>query len=529
MGPRKYEYSLPERALLQFDRQLADDNTVAEGTVAPAVRFVFVASPLAPASGHLARGHDFIGVNFQRWVGIVDRSLPDEKHAKLAVWRQHERGLQNSAQTYHDRHYTVSESYSTGVVRAAVERFAQGQPAQDQPTIRSRSNLLPGHATRHSRRRRQPDDFMNSIHSAIRPRPTIDVSRQLPKIMIQSNAIATPFGPRASLINTCFMSRPTFTSILRNRARMNRTVIGDVELVLSEPVEQEIEWIGQKALIDQVLASWLGVHEKDLPLCPRLVGKPGVGKTTLGYAAARAAELPAYIHQCTMDTRPEDLLVTPVLSRSGTISYHASPLVSAMIQGGVAILDEANRMSEKSWASLAPLFDHRRYVESVVAGIRIPAHPQFRACVTMNDDASTFEVPDYMLSRIQPSISIDFPEREEEMRILRYHLPFATEEIVKLTVDFLQDGHKYGLPYSTRDGINIARYACKIASRDSKPSDPIDWQSLFQQVATSILGEDATDFKKQSLKSNTPSYLDLQEFFQTLEESAEDAEGDCED
>ena len=52
---------------------------------------------------------------------------------------------------------------------------------------------------------------------------------------------------------------------------MNRTVIGDVELVLSEPVEQEIEWLGQKALIDQVLASWLVVHEKDLPLCPRLV------------------------------------------------------------------------------------------------------------------------------------------------------------------------------------------------------------------------------------------------------------------
>ena len=75
------------------------------------------------------------------------------------------------------------------------------------------------------------------------------------------------------------------------------------------------------------------------------------------------------IAQCTADTRPEDLLVTPVLAESGKIAYHASPLVSAMLTGGVCVLDEGNRMNEKSWASLAPLLDHRRYVESVVAGV----------------------------------------------------------------------------------------------------------------------------------------------------------------
>ena len=54
-------------------------------------------------------------------------------------------------------------------------------------------------------------------------------------------------------------------------------------------------------------------------------------------------------------------------------------------------------MNEKSWASLAPLLDHRRLVESVVAGIQISAHEAFRCCVTMNEDASTYEVPDLYL------------------------------------------------------------------------------------------------------------------------------------
>ncbi len=162
-----------------------------------------------------------------------------------------------------------------------------------------------------------------------------------------------------------------------------------------------------------------------------------------------------------MDTRPEDLIVTPVISEQGKIKYVASPVVSAMIKGGVAIIDEGNRMSEKSWASLAPLLDSRRYVESIVAGIKIKAHPDFRFCTTMNDDASTFELPEYIHSRLQPQIYIDFPERDEELLILKSNLPFADNEILEYVVEFLQTAHEANERYSARDGINIARYALK--------------------------------------------------------------------
>ena len=138
--------------------------------------------------------------------------------------------------------------------------------------------------------------------------------------------------------------------------------VDGVSLTLSRPDPTRPEWIGQSEVLKQILACWLVVAEQDLPLSPRILGMPGIGKTTLGMVAALKRKQPLYIFQCTSDTRPEDLLITPVLSEAGKISYHASPLVTAMLTGGICILDEGNRMNEKSWASLAPLLDHRRYV-----------------------------------------------------------------------------------------------------------------------------------------------------------------------
>src|SRR5512143_181348 len=159
---------------------------------------------------------------------------------------------------------------------------------------------------------------------------------------------------------------------------MEHVTIDDITLSLAGPVQLPLKWVGQEELLKQLLAAWMVIDEKDIPFNPRLIGKPGVGKTTLAYAAARRLSRPVYLFQATMDTRPEDLIVTPVIGPDGKIQYAASSLVSAMIKGGVAIIDEGNRMSEKAWASLAPLMDSRRYVESVVAGLKIKPHKHFR-------------------------------------------------------------------------------------------------------------------------------------------------------
>ena len=249
--------------------------------------------------------------------------------------------------------------------------------------------------------------------------------------------------------------------------------------------------IGQHEILQQLMACWLVVDEKDLPLTPRLVGSPGMGKTALAMAGSRLRKQPLYIYQCTADTRPEDLLITPVLAENGSIAYHASPLVTAMIQGGVCLLDEGNRMNEKSWASLAPLLDHRRYVESIVAGITVHASPEFRCAVTMNEDESTYEIPDYILSRLQPTLPLSYPNRDDEMAILQYHLPFAETEMLALTVDFLQRSHELKLDFSPRDGINLLRFAMKRLAQDT--DHPVAKDAAWREALERCLGEDAVD------------------------------------
>lgn len=264
----------------------------------------------------------------------------------------------------------------------------------------------------------------------------------------------------------------------------DKITIKGVEIHLLDPPVLEVDWVGMQEPLVQLLAAWSDDGD-DPPMQPRILGKPGVGKTSLAITAAKQMQQDLYITQCTVDTKPEDLIVSPVIADNGKIRYMASPLVTAMIRGGICLLDEGNRMSEKSWASIAPLLDMRRSVYSIVAGVEIRAVPEFRICVTMNEDASTFEVPEYIHSRLQPAIHMDFPTRDEEYRILRGKLAGPSDELIRQVVELLQQSHARDEDLSVRDGLNMARYAYRLLKFDPA----LDERRALDQSVLQITGD----------------------------------------
>jgi MoxR-like ATPase len=119
---------------------------------------------------------------------------------------------------------------------------------------------------------------------------------------------------------------------------------------------------------------------------------------------------------------------------------------------------------------------------------------------TMNDDASTFDLPEYIHSRLQPQITLDFPERHEEYAILKENLPFGEEHILNYVTDFLQQAHAADERYTVRDGINIARYAIKLkslATQRTHESEALEI-SIIQ-----VLGEEALRYARRNRPSDS--------------------------
>jgi len=229
------------------------------------------------------------------------------------------------------------------------------------------------------------------------------------------------------------------------------------------PLDERVQWKGQTEVYRQLLASWLSNGPHDPPLNPILLGPSGLGKTTLAMAVARECGQPLFMMNCQGDMEPNDLTVSINLDSEKNIQYTASPVLTAALVGGAVILDEFTRLPQHAFASLASLLDHRRYVEaSIIPGLRIPAHPDFRIAFTSNFDSFS-DLPDYIESRLKPRIIVSNPTIEELKLILDSHLPSPaySEKFKQKLVEHLSAAKNDGRyrEFSTRDAITIGRLA----------------------------------------------------------------------
>lgn len=183
-----------------------------------------------------------------------------------------------------------------------------------------------------------------------------------------------------------------------------------------------------------VSADWSNLDNSLEPLHFRLEGPPGVGKNEIVYEIARklavSMRMPFYSIQGHEEMTPEDLsiLVVPDSDNSRDLSFtlRASPLATALYEGGLFFFDEINRAPERALTPLASVLDKRQSLYSAMTGITIRpkegVRKRFRFCCAMNPDhgrTGRGGLSDYLDERTLPAIGVGYHDLETLAQILQ--------------------------------------------------------------------------------------------------------------
>jgi MoxR-like ATPase len=224
-------------------------------------------------------------------------------------------------------------------------------------------------------------------------------------------------------------------------------------------------FVGRLPELKMITAAWIGSSALP-PLCPLLVGEPGVGKNRLVYELSRRTGLDLYIFQGHEDVTAEDMACTVRFSDEAgrTMDYVVSPLVTAMHRGGICFIDEIGKIRPRALALLASVLDERRYIDSTLLGERVHAHPRFRFIAATNTGEIN-ALPEFIRSRLRPVIEVGHPPKEEINQIISRQT--ANEpELEKLLQAFWDLFAGIKRPPSPRDAIHLFALAASLREYD---------------------------------------------------------------
>ena len=147
---------------------------------------------------------------------------------------------------------------------------------------------------------------------------------------------------------------------------------------------------------------------------------PGMGKTTLSHALAKALGLTYNRIQFTSDIMPADILGVSIFEKEnshngeqhGTFRFHPGPIFSQLV-----LADEINRATPKAQSALLEAMEEGQVtIEGETRKLPSP----FFVIATQNpiSQSGTFPLPESQLDRFLMRISIGYPDAKSEMELL---------------------------------------------------------------------------------------------------------------
>ncbi len=177
---------------------------------------------------------------------------------------------------------------------------------------------------------------------------------------------------------------------------------------LADRVAGEVEKVvvGQRETVEAMLAAVaLGGHVL-------LEGVPGVAKTLLANATARALGVEFRRVQFTPDMLPSDLTGTMAL-RAGDLVFRSGPVFTNLL-----LADEVNRTPPKTQAAL---LEAMQEAQVSVEGRPEPLPDPFLVVATQNpiEYEGTYPLPEAQLDRFLVKLEVGYPTEEQEVAMLR--------------------------------------------------------------------------------------------------------------
>lgn len=165
--------------------------------------------------------------------------------------------------------------------------------------------------------------------------------------------------------------------------------------------------VGQEHVVEVLLAATMvGGHVL-------LEGVPGVAKTLVANAYARAIGVEFRRVQFTPDMLPSDLTGTLTLRGMGELAFRPGPVFTNLL-----LADEINRTPPKTQSALLEAMQEQQVT---VDGVSHPLPQPFTVVATQNpiEYEGTYPLPEAQLDRFLAKVDVGYPSEADELAVLR--------------------------------------------------------------------------------------------------------------